>query len=166
VSVGERFGAWFDRLVGLWLAVHRVVRWLAVAAAVATLWWSSSRSPRPSEPSLFGALVHNAMHVVAYAVLGGAVWCAAHAPARGVHQRAAAAVAVLFAVAYGVVDELHQARVHGRVASVWDVLSDACGGLLAVWLLQRHAMAPRARALRGACLLVAIVGSVSLATLL
>ena len=164
MSVVDRVGAWFDALVGRWLAAPRAVRWLAVVAAVATLWWSSSRTPRPSEPNVLGALLHNAMHVVAYSVVGATVWCAAHAPRRGMHQRAAAVAAVLFAVAYGVVDELHQAQVPGRVASAWDVASDTCGGLLAVWMLHRRSMSPQARRVRGSCLIVAIAASVSLAT--
>lgn len=163
MTLGARAGAWFDTAVRRWLAVPRPLRWLPVAVLVALLWWSSSTPPRPTEPSIVGAFVHNAMHVVAYAIVAAAVWCAAHAPGSG-DQRRAAAVAIAFAIGYGVVDELHQSHVPGRVASAWDVGSDACGALLAVWLLHRRFAAPRVGLVHGACVLAASCVSVAFAT--
>jgi VanZ family protein len=47
-----------------------------------------------------------------------------------------AAAAMLITVAYGVSDELHQSFVPGRVASTYDLLTDAIGalgGTMACW---------------------------------
>jgi hypothetical protein len=37
-------------------------------------------------------------------------------------------------VAYGIVDELHQQRIPGRDASVWDVLTDGVGAACVLWI--------------------------------
>jgi VanZ family protein len=163
VSIAARANTVVDAALRRWLAAPLALRWLAVAATVGALWWSSSQSPRPSEPSVVGGLLHNSMHVVAYAVVGAAVWCALHAP-RHARQRTAAVAAVVFAMVYGVVDELHQGSVPGRVVSAWDVLSDTCGALLGVWLLHRRLVVPRIGLAHGACALAASCVSVALAT--
>jgi VanZ family protein len=159
----QRVAALADAVVLRWLAVPRVLRWLPVAAVVGALWWSSSRTPVATEPSVVAALLHNAMHVVAFAILGATVWCAAHTPGRG-DGRLPTAAAVAFAIAYGIVDELHQSQVPGRVASAWDVLSDACGGVLAAWLLHRRLVVARSDRTGALCIAVASCVSVALAT--
>ncbi len=110
------------------------------------------------------ALLHNAMHVVAFAVVAATVWFAVRTPGRDNGARAACIAAIVFAVGYGIVDELHQSAVPGRVASAWDVLSDACGSLAGVWLLHRRLVAPRVGIAAGVYIAVASCVSVALAT--
>jgi VanZ family protein len=46
-------------------------------------------------------------------------------------------LAVLMVVAYGVLDEFHQHFVPGRTPDILDVMADAAGGMLGVWLFHR-----------------------------
>lgn len=85
---------------------------------------------------MVGALIHNGMHVVAFAVLAAAVRLALHSSG-GRQLSLASVVAVAVAVAYGIVDEVHQSFVPGRTSSVADVCSDASGAVLAVAWLRR-----------------------------
>lgn len=117
--------------IGAWLRVPAPLRWAAPAVVMAALWWSSSRSPQPQPFDLVRALLHNGMHVVAWSVLAASIWGAMRR--RDVaNQRAAVAVGLVGAVIYGVVDEIHQSFVDGRVSSISDVLSDTAGALLGV----------------------------------
>lgn len=112
---------------------------------------------------MVGALVHNGMHVVAFAVLAAAVRLALH-PSGGRQLPMASAVAVAVAVVYGIVDEVHQGFVPGRSSSVADVCSDASGAVLAVaWL--RSVLEDVATPTRVLLMLVAVsCASVCLAT--
>ena len=123
------------RSVDAWLRVPQLVRWCVPVAGMCALWWSSSRTPSDGLPRLGGPLVHNAMHVVAYACIAGSAWLAwSRRPAHGPH-RLRTIGAWLVAAAYGVVDELHQSWVPGRDCSLFDLVSDASGAALAVLLL-------------------------------
>ena len=116
---------------------------------MAALWWSSSRTPPPSEPDVVRAMLHNSMHVFAYGALAGSLllWFGIETEPRTLRRRSALASVVL-AVAYGGVDEWHQSRVPGRVCSAADLLSDAMGAVLAVavvaHLVVRHGRAAAA----------------------
>lgn len=99
--------------------------WMAVL-------WQLSATPADPAAAPWLALppwAQNAAHVPLYAVLAVA-W---YRGLRGfASPRAAAAVAVPAAVAFGIVDEWHQAWVPGREAAAVDVLLDAAGALLGV----------------------------------
>jgi VanZ family protein len=70
----------------------------------------------------------------------------------------------LLSVAYGIVDEVHQSFVPGRVCSVVDVLSDAFGAALAIALLGSCLSRSRVcNVALGACL-VGSFASVAMAT--
>lgn len=103
---------------------------------MAAIWWASDRTPESIEPLRIPSLVHNAMHVVVFGLLAAALWFAAGRPDRGDDRRAWVG-ALVTAVAYGVVDELHQSLVPGRECSLADIGSDAFGAALAVALV-RH----------------------------
>jgi VanZ family protein len=127
----RRWGECVRGAIGAWLRVPAPLRWAAPAVVMAALWWSSSRSPQPQPFDLVRALLHNGMHVVAWSVLAASIWGAMRR--RDVaNQRAAVAVGLVGAVIYGVVDEIHQSFVDGRVSSISDVLSDTAGALLGV----------------------------------
>lgn len=133
--LGQLFG-WARGMLGWWLQTAGIVRWIAVLAVMSVLWWSSSRRPGAGEPSLVAELSHNAMHLVAFGCLAATSWCACRARGLGGTGRLAARAAVAIAVGYGIVDEIHQGQVPGRVCSVYDVITDACGACAAVWLLR------------------------------
>lgn len=140
-----------------------LVRWIGVLVVMAVLWWSSSRVPVVGERSLIAELLHNAMHLVAFGGLAMASWCACREPVGG-HGRTAARVAMILAVGYGIVDELHQGWVPGRVCSAYDVLTDACGASAAVWMLRALRGDSRPMAWHAVLLLLAAMLAVVLAT--
>jgi peptidoglycan/LPS O-acetylase OafA/YrhL len=47
---------------------------------------------------------------------------------------------VIVVTVYGVLDEFHQHFVPGRSPDIYDVMSDAAGGMLGVWLFYRLVM--------------------------
>lgn len=125
------------------------------------LWWSSSRQPTAGEASVVKSFLHNGAHIVAYGALATAWWTLL---VRRVPPAQLGAAAWLLSVAYGVVDELHQAAVPGRTCSVTDLGSDAAGAWLAIlclnWLCLQNG---RARAMIPLAACAAVI-AVSLAT--
>jgi VanZ family protein len=66
--------------------------------------------------------------------LGTVLLCRAlHDRTRARSPRPIALYSVLAALAYGITDELHQARVPQRTAEVADVVADGLGAALAAW---------------------------------
>ncbi|MFT4512817.1 MAG: VanZ family protein [Planctomycetota bacterium] len=148
-----------------WLV--RIPRWLRVLVPITgmlVLWWSSSKVPDGEPHSTARSLFHNTMHVVAYACIAASLWVAWS-------QRPVAAVVAfrsrgswLLASLYGVVDELHQAYVPGRMCSFADLVSDASGAALAVVVLRGvSGVAPSWRRIAGV-LVAASLFSVAAAT--
>lgn len=94
-------------------------------------------SSRPSESlprfGIVDALVKKSGHAVGYGLLALSYW-------RGFGwNRARVLPAWAFAVGYAVTDEMHQAFVPGRHASVVDVMVfDALGAAAALWLWSRR----------------------------
>lgn len=73
-------------------------------------------------------------HVVEYGVLALLTMNVLRHAAPGADRRKIAGWAVLFAALYGAGDEWHQSFVPGREARVTDVMIDAVGAALGVWL--------------------------------
>jgi VanZ family protein len=75
-------------------------------------------------------LLHNAAHPVAFGLLGASILLAIR------RQEALGPTEALFAFAiatcYGVVDEVHQSVVPGRVCSIADACADMFGAALAI----------------------------------
>ena len=129
----DRFRHWIDHSLRVWGALPAGARAIVPVAIMGFLWWSSSKQPSTMPVSQFRALLHNGMHVLAYAVLGGSLMLTfdgRRTPAP--FHRLAAAWSLLVAVAYGAVDELHQSYVPGRVCSPADLWADGSGAALAV----------------------------------
>ena len=74
------------------------------------------------------------LHVAAYLVLGAFALRATHGGVRELRGGPTVA-AFLVTAGYGVVDELHQFYVPGRIASVGDWIADALGAALAILLM-------------------------------
>jgi len=151
----ERLRGWFDALG----ARPSWQRWLPVLAWGATIWWLSSRSPRPGTPSTLTIFVFNGGHVVLFGTLA----VLAHAAQRRI-GRMRFLLAVVLASCYGAIDELHQAHVPGRDSSVFDWCSDTSGAVfgaaLATWSRESLAWARRA----AIAAVPAAIASVSCAT--
>ena len=148
-----------------WLV--RIPKWLRVMVPIigmAVLWWSSSQVPDDQPHSTARSLFHNTMHVVAYACISASLWVAWSR--RPIHAVCAfrSRGAWLLATLYGVVDELHQSFVPGRVCSFADLVSDASGAALAVVVLRGvSGVAPSWRRIAG-ILVAASLFSVAAAT--
>jgi len=123
-------------LAEAWVRLPRALRGCVPALGMAALWWVSSRSPSGSAPTALGPLLHNAMHVVAYACVAAGLWLAWSTAPVATPQRFRSRGAWSVAALYGVVDEVHQSFVPGRDCSVFDVVSDAAGAALAIAALR------------------------------
>jgi len=114
----------------------RAASWIAPAAWMGLLWWSSARPAEP-DPGRGVALSFgwNLAHAPAFGVL--ALLLLPLAPRVGGWACLGARELVSFAlvaVGYGVIDEWHQSRVPGRHASAYDVITDAVGVLCVLWI--------------------------------
>jgi VanZ family protein len=118
-----------------YLELPRGCRW-ALALAIMLLLWYASSGPVPLRvDSRIGSIAHNGMHVVAYAALGASFHLAS---VRGPSDLAAGVQAgwpwssLSVTAVYGVIDELHQSFVPGRVSSLADAVSDLGGAALGI----------------------------------
>lgn len=157
-----RAAAWMDSALRATWGLPWLLRFL-VALAIPLLLWLLSSTPRDAQGAgATSAFFHNGAHVVAYVGLSGSLWLL---QARDRARPWGAALAVLCAVTYGLVDELHQRAVPGRACSIADLLTDSVGAALGVALLGWRGI-PRWQG-GGGCvlaLLLLAVGSVGLAT--
>jgi len=103
--------------------------WLPAMLYMAAIWAVSSIE-LPDLPIVRFPLRDKGIHALEYA---GLALFVAHAALRTWPDRARAriaAVAILIAGAWGVLDEIHQAFVPGRSADVADLLADTIGAVL------------------------------------
>jgi VanZ family protein len=121
----DRFNsAPWRRLPGLWLPV---VLWAAMIFA-----FSAQSHISVSADSLVDFVTRKTAHMFVFGVLAILLWRALVA-VRG--ARVAAVWAWLLAVAYAASDEFHQSFISGRSALATDVVFDAVGALVALFLL-------------------------------
>lgn len=115
---------------------RRAAAWIGAAAWAALLFGLSAlpAGATPSAPISFPG-DDKVVHAALYAVLGGLLRLAI--------GRSGPAVAL--AAAYGVTDEVHQAFVPGRDASVFDWLADLLGAALGAALAARTWRGARGR---------------------
>jgi VanZ family protein len=119
-------------------AVRAAARALPAIAWAAAIFFLSSQPRLPRPPIVFAG-ADKVIHAAAYALLAVLLLWAVRAR----EPRSALSCAAL-ATLYGVLDEVHQAFVPGRLPDVFDGLADAGGAFLvaAVWL--RRAAGPSA----------------------
>ena len=105
-----------------------LVLWMPLLAWMGTLWVLSDQAHLGPAARLWGLVEGDKIvHGMAYAVLAWLTYrltASRHVP---LVYRAPVFAAVLCAILYGLADELHQAYVPGRDASVWDVAADGVG---------------------------------------
>lgn len=109
--------------------------WLPLIAWMGGIFWFSSQ-PQPidlPEP-LLQTLIGKGGHMIGYAVLG-LLWWRALAARQGQVDRRTLVLAFFLTVLYAISDEYHQTFVPGRGGSPKDVLIDATGAGLGLWLL-------------------------------
>jgi VanZ family protein len=117
-----------------------LARWGAVLAWMGLIYWFSAQSSfalldHVWQPSLLSI----AAHFTEYAVLAALLWLALRkTPALA---RLATPVAFGLAVLYALSDEWHQSFVPGRYPDGRDVLVDALGAAVALWLVRRASLA-------------------------
>jgi VanZ family protein len=113
------------RLLSSWLPV---ILWAALILSAANDQFSDQQTAGwldrlfGSAPRIVNVVVRKSGHVLAYAVLALLAWRA----------RPSLAGAMLIVIAVAAADESMQAMTHTREGSVFDVLLDASGGLLAL----------------------------------
>jgi VanZ family protein len=120
-------------------------------AAPALLWMAmifalSSRERFPSPPVGSAAIIAIFAHLFLYGMLAALLLIAFRGRRRITLRSAILAVAI--ATAYGVSDEFHQSFVPGRSATVFDVVVNFLGAVMAVttvWMLQRRSTASAER---------------------
>ncbi len=109
--------------------------WLPLIAWMGIIFWFSSQ-PQPidlPEPWL-ETLVGKIGHTIGYAGLA-LLWWRALTVYRVRSERRTVALAFLLTVLYAASDEYHQTVVLGRSGNLVDVLIDATGATLSLWLL-------------------------------
>ncbi len=110
--------------------VPRARAWVPLAAWLAFIWLlSSSPSKAPGGSAAWGWAA-NLTHAALFGVL--ALWGALLAPRQGgwpVLDRRASLGLLGLVFAYGLLDELHQAAVPGRDASLLDLFTDLSGAI-------------------------------------
>jgi hypothetical protein len=79
-------------------------------------------------PSPFG--VDKVVHFVEYGILGFLLTRLIANARSGLSRKFLLGLVVILATLYGISDEVHQAFVPGRNASLWDVLADGLGGMM------------------------------------
>jgi VanZ family protein len=80
------------------------------------------------------------LHAAAFGALGFLLMGAFRPGIHG-HSRFQLLIAIMIAGTYGILDEIHQRYVPGRMPDVYDILADFAGATLGVWLL--HAIVKR-----------------------
>ncbi len=114
-----------------------VYHWLPLLAWMGIIFWLSSQpEPISLSESWLETLVGKIGHLIGYAGLGLLWWRALSARWLKSEQQKWAAAFVL-SVLYAASDEYHQTFVPGRSGRLTDVLIDAAGTALALWLLCR-----------------------------
>jgi VanZ family protein len=113
------------------------IRWVFVLAWMGLIFYLSSRSDLPTPNGLSAEVEAILGHLTVYAVL--AVLIAYALADSGISTVRRLISAFVFAVLYGVSDELHQSFVPGRDPDIFDLMVDGIGafiGLIAWILLQ------------------------------
>ena len=115
-----------------------LIRWGAVLAWMTFIFYLSCQPSLPRLTDRLGALQSFAGHILEYAVLALLLrWSLAGTMAVGQGNGSGHITrwAFVIAVAYGITDEVHQHFVPGRHMDPFDLLTDAAGAAVALWMV-------------------------------
>lgn len=112
--------------------------WLHPLSLLLALTWAGvifflSSQPGTDTPPPFPHM-DKLLHALVFGILGTLILGAMRPGTHG-HSQAQALTALAIAATYGVLDEIHQHFVPGRMPDVLDVLADITGAALGIWLL-------------------------------
>jgi len=94
----------------------------------------SSQMPDDAQPQAINEFhLDKYLHVAAYAILALSALYALQPWERRMPFRRLGLIIFLICGLYGISDELHQSFVPGRQMSVWDLIADLIGALLAIY---------------------------------
>jgi VanZ family protein len=120
-----------------WLRRPLLTHWLPLLAWMGLIYWFSDQpQPFTVSQSWLEDAIGVAGHIIGYAVLA-VLWRRALAARQNRRPRRAAALAWLLTVLYALSDEVHQTFVPGRSGNLPDLLIDAAGAGLGLWLVRR-----------------------------
>lgn len=139
-EVRER-APWLASLRAIGNGLARLPRpfWWAVTAGWMALIWNLSSRTFESGPKFFlSGFLSNGFHAFLFGLLGLFVALAYAARPTGPRWpdpgRTGRRLAVAVVLVWGLIDELHQARVPARHASIFDLLTDVTGVLCVLWV--------------------------------
>jgi VanZ family protein len=118
--------------------------WLPLLAWMGMIFYLSAQPNLPSPPELWlVTLLATGAHFGLYALLAFWWWRALRSLQRGPSGReergkVVLLLAFLISVLYGASDEFHQSFVPGRDPSLLDLLVDAAGAAMALWVIWRR----------------------------
>jgi VanZ family protein len=122
------------------LRTSSLLRWAAVVAWMALIFYLSAHSSLPRLSERFDIFQSIVGHLVEYAILALLLlWALRGNPSigDGLGVGHAARWAFVIAVTYGLTDEFHQHFVPGRHMDPFDLFTDATGAAAALWILGR-----------------------------
>jgi len=96
------------------------------------IFYLSSQPGADIPPMFYGE--DKLIHALVFGILGFFVLGAMKTEANG-YRQFQPWLAVIVVTVYGVLDEVHQHFVPGRSPDIYDVMADAAGAMLGVWLL-------------------------------
>jgi VanZ family protein len=100
--------------------------WGPVILYMGMIWYLSSFS-FPPQPSAIVGMSDTLKHTAEFFILALLVYRAVFFT---VNVRYSYIITIIFTTVYGIIDEIHQGFIPGRIASLTDVFFDALGGLL------------------------------------
>jgi VanZ family protein len=112
--------------------VRTLIRYLPALLWMAVIFALSSQSALPPPPGISSTIASVIGHLVIYFTLACLLAFALAPDWRLTRTRMVTVIVIC--VFYGVSDEIHQSFVEGRTASVFDVVVDAVGALVGVWV--------------------------------
>lgn len=113
-----------------------VLRMVPLAAAMGTIFFLSHQpGDRLALPFFPG--IDKIAHMMVYGILAGTAFFAFSAHQKNTRPQRVMVLTVVFCLFYGISDEFHQSFVPGRSASVFDVLADGGGAVMACYFWAR-----------------------------
>lgn len=116
--------------------VKTMLRMVPMVITMGTIFFLSHQTgDQLSLPAIPG--IDKLGHMVIYGILAGTILFAFSENQKCTRPRSVMVFTVLFCTLYGITDEFHQSFIPGRFVSVYDVIADATGAIVACALWYR-----------------------------